>query len=59
MENEIKEPLRTGFNRGLGFGLLLVLIGLVFFRSEFWFGFERSKANSYLMAYVTNCDWCK
>lgn len=49
MENEIKEPLRTGFNRGLGFGLLLVLIGLVFLGVNF--GLVSSEAKRILISW--------
>ncbi|MDD5183638.1 MAG: DUF5668 domain-containing protein [Paludibacter sp.] len=37
MENEEKNPLRTGYSKGLGFGLILMLIGVVFLGFNFGF----------------------
>ena len=35
MENEVKNPFRTGYTKGLGFGLVLMLIGIVFLGFNF------------------------
>jgi predicted membrane protein len=43
MENEIKTSYRTGLNKGLGFGLFLMLIGVLFLGFNFGFFPEEMK----------------
>jgi len=35
MENEVKNSFRSGYNKGLGFGLVLMLIGIIYLLSNF------------------------
>lgn len=37
MENEMKNSFRSGYSKGLGFGLVLMVIGIVFLGSNFGF----------------------
>ncbi len=37
MENEVKNSFRSGYSKGLGFGLLLMLIGIIFLGLNFGF----------------------
>ena len=30
MENEVKDSFRSGYSKGVGFGLLLILLGSIF-----------------------------
>lgn len=37
MENEVKDPIRRGYTKGLGFGIVLMLFGIVFLGFNFGF----------------------
>ncbi|MEA4851079.1 MAG: DUF5668 domain-containing protein [Paludibacter sp.] len=49
MENEIKNSFRSGYTKGLGFGLLLMLIGIVFLGVNF--GFVTHEARRILISW--------
>ncbi len=49
MENEIKDPLRTGYSKGLGFGIFLMLLGIAFL--GFNFGFIPSNLRSIILSW--------
>lgn len=44
MENEVKNSYRSGYTKGLGFGLVLMLIGIVFLGANFGFIPENVKS---------------
>ena len=44
MENEVKNSFRSGYTKGLGFGLVLMLIGVVFLGANFGFITERLRS---------------
>ena len=49
MENEVKNSFRSGYTKGLGFGLVLMVVGVIFLGANF--GFISEKLRSILISW--------
>jgi len=49
MENEVNKSFRSGYNKGIGFGLILMVIGVIFLSANF--GFISDKLRSILISW--------